>query len=1058
MSSKLVSTVVVILVIMIATACTAVENFATTTAPSATAEVVTATITIDATELPSRTAVPDATSAPMSTSTTVPIATPAVAPTPITSPAIVPTLTPTAAPSSTPTPDPTSIPNPTSTPTPSVPNTPQSDLHGDEPGTATLVQSNLPLSGQVEPVNDVDWFKFVTIGGSAYRISADGDSQSDPLLRLVDSNGQLTLIVDDNQGFGNSAAIDWVAPDSATYFFNVAVGATGNTGGYTVLVNSEVNDHSNQAAGATAITAGGSINGQIESVADRDWFTFEAVVGTKYNVDVTPTTLVNPTLRLIDSDGIKRLVTTSGIDGSNASIEWVAPASGSYYLSVGAIGDSTTGTYEIGLTSQPDDHGSRSGEGTLITPGSSVTGILESIGDQDWFVLSALAGTEYRLTLSAAPTGTHMDLFAQNGTTRLIGNSDNSGGSPIIVWTAPVTASYFVAVGAPSTGGLGNYTLTTAAISDDHSDTSVGATSITGEYSVIGDLETAGDEDWFTFDAVLGVRYTFSTTLGTLADSTLTLLENDGVVRIMANDDGGSGQGSSIEFIAPATRSYLLKVRSPGGVFTGTYTLSLTSTTDGSSNNTEIVVNGGSVSGVLEVSGGSDSYAFAAEGGRVYRFETTALTLSDPDLYIRGIDGTTVEIWDLDSGEGKAARIEWTAPASGTYWADISTRNYSGNNRTGSYELAITSEPDPQGEGATGAQVLSFGSNGANFVMATGDLETPGDSDWFAFAGIADHVYRIEANSVSLSDPDVEVFGIDGVTLEVWDYDSGEGLDARIEWIAPSTGTYFVKIHSRSYSGNPRVGGYTLFLSSEPDDHGDTTADATTLGAGFTTVGGDLEIKGDEDWFSLDAIGGNVYRIESIGISLDDPDINILGIDGVTLEAWNYDPGKGNNAQLIWQAPATGTYFINIFSRSYSGNPRTGTYLLSISSESDDHGNSSSGATVVQIDQVVASYRTLGGDLAMSGDSDIFAFVTTEGWTYWIESRGVTLSDPDLRVFDIDGTTELIVNYDSGETKAGRLKWTAPASGTYFSEVFTRNYSGNTRVGAYTLTISGEPG
>lgn len=1191
------------------TACSVVEDSTATTVPSPTpSEVVVATTVPISTVEPTPVVVASATATPMAT--------------PVPTGTAVPTVVPTAGPTVTavPTSVPTSVVEPPVTPTlvPTVEASPtaapQPDLHGDDSTTATTVQQGNLLAGRIEPIEDVDWFTFDTTAGSTYRISvdgADGDLLSDPLLQLVDSDGRRVLIVDDDRGAGAGALVDWVAPASQAYYLNVLVGSTGVAGSYTVLITEEVSDHGNGMTSATDIAAGDSLVGRIEAVGDRDWFAFEALAGSSYEVVVTRGTLAGSSLRLFDTDGVRRLA----VGGD--SVEWLVQDSGVYYVSVGGSGGASTGSYEISLLERLDDGGDSFSSPRIISPGSGIAGVLESTGDQDWFVFSTTRGVEYRFFLPSAPVGTRLHLFDQNGTTRLVGNTGSRSGAPTIVWTAPASAHYFVAVGTPALGGVGNYVLAVVTLSDDYADSSSGASAISMGGLVSGNLETLGDEDWFSFAATEGVLYQFSTDLSSLSDSTLTLLETDGVTRIMTDDDGGEGGGSAIAWMAPASRTYYLKVRSPGGLYTGTYNVAVGATmdvmADASPGALELVVNGSQANSSIETAGDVDWYkfavqanteytitltsnglrtarmdlfssavnegvlqadsglasgttlysdtdavtgiqtvrfkdwsaygtgtyfvsvesyliegigsyavsvstagvdsrpftgifdtvasasgygggivdlpldvhgndagdatvlpvgstvsgrimggdkdwfAFSAVGGQVYRFETTSISLDDPDLKLYGIDGSTELASDLDSGEGKAARLEWTAPTTGTFWVEIYSRFYSGNDRNGSYWLTISTEVDAQGEDSTSAEALQLGVSGANHVTTSGDLETRGDSDWFAFSAELGGTYRIEANGVSLDDPDLKLYDVDGVSQLVYDIDSGEGMGSRIEWVAPAGGTYWIEVRSRSYSGNDGVGGYVLMVSGAPDDHAVSFAGATLVDVGVA-VSGDLETRGDADRFAFAAVEGGIYRLSATSVSLADPDLALFDVGGVTRLDYDLDSGAGASAWLEWVAPATGTYFVEVSTRSYSGNPGVGTYRLMIASGSDDHGGDSSGATLIDVGDAVAGYVTVAGDLEMRGDTDWFSFRAVEGWVYRLSAASVSLGDPDLGLFDVDGLWFLSWDIDSGEGTDAFMEWTAEADGLYFVEVGTRSYSGNTRVGAYTLTVSGGGG
>jgi len=1219
-----------------AVSCSAIEELAATATPRVNPSQTAATAEVDPGQTPTLVS-PTATIDLVSTSTVVPVpvATASTAPEPTTTP------TPTLAPISTATTDPTQIPDstpeptqtPIPTPTPVVSSTPPAvDDHADDGTTATEIQPNVTASGWIEPASDVDWFSFSAIEGTVYQITAASfalETASDPLLTLVNHDMRNTLVVDDNGQGNNGALIEWVAPATETYYLNVTVGASGVPGRYQVAINGIEDDYASNTTDAATIVSGDSKSGQIGTRGDRDWFAFEATAGTAYRVDVSSVTLANPSLQILSSNGLRRLATDDSSDAENSTtLDWSAPESGTFYLSISASDDNATGSYGIELSASSDDYGNNSDSAALIGVPSSISGNFESIGDQDWFRFQTQLGTEYQFRLPVAPAGTRFRLFDQNGVTRLVSGADSSGGVQTIVWTAPASASFFVSVAAGSSGNLGAYTMSGVAITDDHGDSSNEPTSIFAGATVFGNLETIGDEDWFSFNASEGVLYHITTSTSSLSDANLSLVSTNGVARIMIDD---SGSDDVINWMAPNSGTYFIKVRSATGLSTGAYSVRMTTTTDDYSDSslgaTEISAIGVSTTGILEtsgdvdwfwfsvqpetkyiitlasgslktarmdlfdsmiidgvlqsgvgfasgatlysdvsvpaasrsvvfdgfstfgsgrfyisvqsyliegigeyaltvqtggsstpltgvfetdiyenfiklsdedqklggqiggsapdeygsdaetsstiaigstvhgalVSGDSDWFSFVAEKGSVYRFETNIISLNDPDLRLIDVDGTSILTSDLDSGFAKSPRIEWIAPEDGTYFIEMYTRSYSGNRRTGRYWISVTTGIDGQSNSSDAAQNVALGVDGEDLITVSGDLEVSGDSDWFKFPVEKGRVYRFDATGTSLVDPDLRLLDVDGTSVLETDYDSGDGKGARIEWVAPAGGTYFLELRTRSYSGNIRTGGFIIRFSVESDDHGDDAAAATELGltsgvTGTAVMGGDLEHRGDDDWFSIEAVEGWTYRFGVNALSLTDPEISIYELDGSNLIKTDYDSGPEKSAFLEWTASATGTYFVKVFSRTYSGNARVGTYRISVASTNDSYGGNAASAEPTLLGNSVAGYKTFGGALEYRGDQDWFEFDAVDGRTYWFEVRSSTLGtlgDPALTLIGADGTSILASEYSSGEGKEPRFKWTASANGTTYLKLYSQSYSGNPGIGSYALTISG---
>ena len=112
---------------------------------------------------------------------------------------------------------------------------------------------------------------------------------------------------------------------------------------------------------------------------------------------------------------------------------------------------------------------------------------------------------------------------------------------------------------------------------DDHGNSAANATTVGIPSTTIGSIAVIGDTDWFAIQAIAGQQYTFTTQLGSLRDSILTLYNRNGTSQLTTNDDYGSTYASQIKWTAPATGTYYLVVASYGHSYTGTYSLDVKS-------------------------------------------------------------------------------------------------------------------------------------------------------------------------------------------------------------------------------------------------------------------------------------------------------------------------------------------------------------------------------------------------------------------------------------------------------------------------------------------------
>lgn len=118
---------------------------------------------------------------------------------------------------------------------------------------------------------------------------------------------------------------------------------------------------------------------------------------------------------------------------------------------------------------------------------------------------------------------------------------------------------------------------------DDYADGISDATAPFGQVAIggsaSGNLEIAGDRDWFRVTLVAGITYTFDlkgapSNSGTLSDPYLYLYDGAGNL-ITFDDDGGSSPESKIAYTATASGTYYLGAATFNDAGSGTYRLSV---------------------------------------------------------------------------------------------------------------------------------------------------------------------------------------------------------------------------------------------------------------------------------------------------------------------------------------------------------------------------------------------------------------------------------------------------------------------------------------------------
>ncbi len=211
-----------------------------------------------------------------------------------------------------------------------------------------------------------------------------------------------------------------------------------------------------------------------------------------------------------------------------------------------------------------------------------------------------------------------------------------------------------------------------------------------------------------------------------------------------------------------------------------------------------------------------------------------------------------------------------------------------------------------------GATALTVG------VAVDGVLEVPFDEDVFSFPAERGRLYAIDVAPGTLSDPWLELLDASGLILDQND-DADDSLAPRIVWEAPDSNRYYVKV------GGWGTGSYTLTVavSDGRDDHGGAIAGATRVSLG-AAVEDAIERPDETDRFSFKAVAGRLYQVEVTLGTLYDSWVEVRDAEGAPL-AWNDDIGPYFGSRLIWEAPASGRYYVEV-----GGWTDTGSYTLTI--------------------------------------------------------------------------------------------------------------------------------
>ncbi len=820
-------------------------------------------------------------------------------------------------------------------------------------------------TGEVETGGDIDWIKVRLQAGKTYRIDLEGlptraGTLPDPkLLGIHDSREALLPDTqNDDGGVRLNSRMFFTADRYGDHY--IAVGARGNGAGTYKLLVEEVSTDDYPAGEFGAVSVGGATRGEIEMPGDKDSFEMRLEAGRIYRIEMDGSPVAGRQIigRLSDLRDEQGNLVTGYHREDPTRVSFRPGEDGVYTIKVGSTTDDTRNTGSYALSVRDITHADDIPVGTYgaLTVGNPVPGEIERRGESDWFTFTLVAGALYQVDVRGSETGkgTLADpylhgIYRDNGDgdygEKLADSADNDSGAgldSLVLVRAPESGDYYLSVGAYYTRGTGTYTVSVTEIFEQRADTgTAGMLQVGG--SSRGALENGADEDWFAVDLEAGIEYrieargnTRNDYGGSLYNPNLTVYDGEGAVLYTAAAGDGSsklGYNADLEFKAYASGVYFIGIDGDGR--TGSYTVYLNRLTDDYTTSildSGRVTVGGSNTGDIGQPRDRDWFAVELTGGRAYRVDlegspTGQGTLLDP--YLRNIyfDREPLPgMADDDGGVGLNSRVDILAPESGTYY--ISAGAYS--NRTGSYRVSVMEVADDYPAAVDTGAAVTVG------VPVGGTVDYGGDVDWFAVTLVAGRHYRIDLEGTSTGQGDLEDPSLSGIYNSAGDPvagvgdndDGGAGYNSRLEFTAPESATYYIAAAAHA----AHTGSYRLSVAEVVDDY-----PASTITGAVVTVGGsatgDIEGPGDGDWFAVELVEGQEYRIDLEGWrtsagTLEDP--NLLGVyddEGILFEGTaNDDGGEGLNSRASFEAPETGTYYI----AAGAYEDYTGTYTLSV--------------------------------------------------------------------------------------------------------------------------------
>jgi hypothetical protein len=508
--------------------------------------------------------------------------------------------------------------------------------------------------------------------------------------------------------------------------------------------------------------------------------------------------------------------------GTDSRLRFTAARSGAYVLRARPLSGLGGGDYSLSLTERPP--AGRAPRPSRIGVGQSLEGVLAA-GDPetedglayDAFVFRARAGERFMIDLISDAFDPVVRVGRMQGGDfqELAMNDDgpDTGLNSRLVFTAPTTGDYIIRATPLIAGGEGVYKLALAAGPEPAAAQPIeigGA--VEGELAEgDGKNEEGVRADVYRFNGREGQRVRIDMTSDEF--DTYVELFDDGRVSLAENDDGGEGTNARLTFSLPRTGAYLVEARafSDG---TGAYALSITEVEPERA--PEPLAFGATIQGELgegdptdDSDRSFDAFTFSGREGQRIR---AIMRSGDFDTYLQvGRAGAEFEplAYDDDGlGEGTDSRLNFTLPEDGDY---VLRALPFGPNGEGLYSLELIDRgPQPR----PGSLLVGTTARG---VLTESDATAEDNSFYDA--------YRLELKEgekllITMVSNEVDSFLIvgreqAGGRFEVLgsDDDSLSDTHAKLEWTAPSDGTYEVRAGTFQQG---QTGAYALNVEKQP--------------------------------------------------------------------------------------------------------------------------------------------------------------------------------------------------------------------------------------------------
>jgi len=530
------------------------------------------------------------------------------------------------------------------------------------------------------------------------------------------------------------------------------------------------------------------------------------------------------------------------------------------------------------------------------------------------------------------------------------GHSRELGSPPVIVNGRTMVPIRFI---SEVFGALVDYLPSQGRVTVDMPDTDAApeeATLLTVGQTYTAALNGSNDVDMYMFRTSPGDTYVVRThNLAPGCDTVVAVLTPRLDVDWYNDDCSYDSLASEVQVYKYGDSAFLyVRVQSgrPGGANpAGNYSITVEKRPDNPRDLiTRLLEGAPATQGRLRSPADRDYYVFRARAGGYYAIRTT--NLSEP-----GPDGQPAEsdtsIWLLDpefnvvcldddssTHQPGAAEIFFRCRTSGDHYIIVD----SSSGRPGPYTIEVDGAEPESWESPEQAVVTR-----PDHDCWREWLSSPDDEDWFSFTATKGTGYFIQTMDLAPGcDTVIRVYGPEGAELARDDDALGCGYGSRLEWIAPESGEFYVRVTGWPYSGSyGSMGAYCFCVTTTGPEYDSYDTDmAVALEPDGPVVSGSL-VNGDIDWFVFEAAKGLTYTVETGDLDGGcDTHLLLMDEDGYILADSDDTDKESPPSRVEWTATYGGPVLIAVKTSPDPGEDAdgTGTYTIRVTTSAEGTG------------------------------------------------------------------------------------------------------------------------